>query len=90
MTVVAAAATDVTMSVVLSVLLGQWCWLGMAPPSLHLVDCCTLRHSMTMLVPQAHLPVSWLARERLLMAAWAVMTTDIITAENGGESPFHF
>ena len=43
-----------------------------------------------MCVPQAHLTVSWLARERLSMAAWAVMASGRIVRENVGGSPFYF
>ena len=79
----AAAATDVDAVVALSVI--ARCWLGMTLP-LHY----TPSRSIAMLVPQVHLPAPWSARERLSMASWAAVATDITTAKNVGESPFQF
>ena len=54
-------------------------------PFLCRVECCTLPSLNTMLLSQVHLLVSWLARKKLSMAAWAMMATDIIAAEKGGK-----
>ena len=53
-------------------------------------ECCTLPSLKAMSVSRIHFPASWPAGERLSIAAWAAMTTDIITAESGGTTPFHF
>ena len=89
-TVVAAAATHVNTLAVSTVGAAVLVRDGHFLPSIVLSVALYLTLSMTMLVLQAHLPAPWLAREKLFMAAWAAMATDITTIENGDESPFHF
>ena len=55
---------------------------GGPPSAKPYVDCCTVLCPIAMLVPQTHLSSSWLAQERLSMAAWVAMTTDIIATTN--------
>ena len=79
--IVTDVATMATLSAVAAVLVRN----DRSLLSLQRVECCTLFHQMTMLVPQAHLPASRPAQKRLFMAAWDNFTAK----ENGNKNPFY-